>query len=197
MSVQIGGMEHQVTSGPLVSQKVKPSTDFDAHYKWPVVLPHPGGHTEPETEHEKELLDDLHFRLRFAKDSAKQSQNKLPMLREIEFLLQNGRFYSPRPLPKDLKPGKRHGCYSASQLHAANAAEVTYVEGYGLLSIVHPHAWCIDAEGQVIDRTWTGQKGRPIGQAYFGVPLDRTYVAELLLVRGFGDAFLMPAAFVG
>ncbi|HWG42802.1 MAG TPA: hypothetical protein VN688_08460 [Gemmataceae bacterium] len=196
MSVHLFGVENQGGGDTLALQTTQLPEELKAIYKPPVPIPHPGGHTEPETEHEKELLDYLHSRLRFAKASVRNSPDNLPMLREIEFLFQYGRFYSPRPLPKGLKAGRKQGCYLASQLHAADTGSLTYVEGYGLLGIGHAHAWCIDAEGEVIDRTWTGRKGRPLGQAYFGVPMDRDYVRELLLARKFADAFIMPAAFV-
>jgi len=165
-------------------------------YRWPVLAPHVGGHREPETEHEKQLLAELHYLLQLAENRFKHAAKNLPFLREAEFLLEHGRFYTPRPLPKGLKAGRQRGCYLVSQLHAGNTADLTYVEGYGQCSgFCHPHAWCVDAEGEVIDRTWTGRTGRPVGQAYFGVPLDRAYVKELLLARKYADAFLMPAAF--
>ncbi len=53
-----------------------------------------------------------------------------------------------------------------------------------------------DTEGNVVDLTWTGRRGRTLAEAYFGVPLDRQYVADLFLARKHHDAFLMPAAFM-
>ena len=47
---------------------------------------------------------------------------------------------------------------------------LTYCEGYAIPdigSIVHEmdHAWCVDADGRVIDNSW-----RKPGLAYFGIP---------------------------
>jgi hypothetical protein len=58
---------------------------------------------------------------------------------------------------------------------------ITYVEGIASKESepLYPqhHAWCIDSDGKVLDRTWG------IAFAYFGIPFKTKFVRALLTER--------------
>lgn len=83
-----------------------------------------------------------------------------------DFLLREGQFFEPRPLPAGVKPLPIWYCYR-NTFRTALEEGLVYVEGYAVSSsndIPLLHAWNLDAEGFVLDRTWT-----PHGRAYLGV----------------------------
>ncbi len=94
-----------------------------------------------------------------------------------EYVLQNGRPYPQREMPdkyRKLKP-TRSGCFNSAFRLAKKNPELRYVEGYALapLGIVVLHAWCVDSDGRVIDRTW-GNDGW-----YYGVTFDLKFVQRV------------------
>lgn len=161
-------------------------------FRLPVVFPHPGGYQVPRNEYDQHLLDVIRMQLDLAEHSP------LPQIRLTgrmqRFQLDHGRFFTPQPLPRQFKPGLKRACFKNAQELAANCNELTYVEGLAFCMIDAPHAWCVDAEGNVVDTTWTDAK--QIASAYFGVPLSRDYVIESFLARGVHDALVVPAAFL-
>jgi len=90
-----------------------------------------------------------------------------------DFVLREGRFFTPRPRPADSRQGAAEEPFLNSLMNAA-AQQLEYVEGYAVqesLSIPVLHAWNSDSQGLVIDTTWD-----PPGVAYLGVVIPRTLV---------------------
>jgi hypothetical protein len=58
--------------------------------------------------------------------------------------------------------------------------ELIYVEGYALGVIPVEHAWCSDANGNVIDNTWIKRPGAD----YFGVPIKTQYATRAVIMSG-------------
>lgn len=82
-------------------------------------------------------------------------------------------------------PGTPKMCYSnagrvALGLDGFDFPELTYVEGYAISSLGIPlgHAWLVDEDGNVIDKTW------PEGSGYFGIPIPRDGLAKIVLNSG-------------
>lgn len=90
------------------------------------------------------------------------------------FRLHRGVHFQAQPLPSGIEQGPKKQCFqNASMLAFENRSKYTYVEGWafsGLLPV--DHAWCVDAEGNVVDPTWDN----PQDCAYFGIPLDTNFV---------------------
>lgn len=90
----------------------------------------------------------------------------------------NGRFFRPAPLPTG-KPQlmrmvlPQADCYKKSQLLAEGDPSLDYVEGWALApdGVPTQHAWCVDAQGRVIDAEWPA----PESLTYFGVVVPRAY----------------------
>src|SRR5258708_36423613 len=82
-----------------------------------------------------------------------------------DFILREGQFSEPRPLPAGIDHLEIRHCYK-NAFQTALEESFVYVEGYAL-SASHNlpllHAWNLDAEGFVVDRTWN-----PYGRVYFG-----------------------------
>src|SRR5688500_4268594 len=67
-----------------------------------------------------------------------------------------GRAWTPQPLPAGTPAGPKRQCYQNAGTLVVESPDLTYVEGYAQppgLPPVH-HAWCVDAEGRVIDNTF-------------------------------------------
>jgi hypothetical protein len=95
------------------------------------------------------------------------------------FVLAHGRSYG-RVAPGRTTLMARNTCHQ----NAASLAEssgLTYVEGYALVAVPNlcalDHAWCVDADGRVVEPTW-----REPGLTYFGVRFAPAYVARLMAV---------------
>jgi hypothetical protein len=120
-------------------------------------------------------------RLRSSVEMLRNSSGKLPngycYANPADFVLREGRFFMPKPLPGKIPRGKLGLCFR-NALSTSTEHGLPYVEGYALYSGTLPtlHAWNIDTEGGVIDTTW-----RLVGEAYLGVILPRT---EVLKWRG-------------
>ncbi|MEW1922322.1 hypothetical protein [Streptomyces sp. NPDC088360] len=89
-----------------------------------------------------------------------------------ELLLESGRFFTPAELPDSVGRLPARSCYANAFAVATVRRELTYVEGYavweavaGNLLHIH-HAWCVDAQGVVVDPTWPTP-----GLAYLGLPI--------------------------
>src|SRR6266404_4890405 len=88
-----------------------------------------------------------------------------------DFILREGQFFEPRPLPAGIDCLKIGHCYK-NAFWTALQERFVYVEGYAVDSSINLpmlHAWNLDSDGFVVDRTWN-----PPGQVYFGVifPLE-------------------------
>lgn len=94
------------------------------------------------------------------------------------FMLKMGRAWTPQPLPAGVPAGPKRQCYQNAGTLAVENPDLTYVEGYAQppgLPPVH-HAWCVDAEGRVIDNTFDD----PEDAQYYGVPLTGKTLRELV-----------------
>ena len=100
---------------------------------------------------------------------------------ETDFILRHGRAFEWRARPRGVGMGAPRLCFDNAACLALRAPRrYTYVEGYAINKLVagYPvaHAWCIDLEGFVVDRTWDK------GADYFGVPFRVGYVR---MIRAF------------
>ena len=97
-----------------------------------------------------------------------------------DFVLQEGRFYEPRPLPEGFEQQPPRQCY-LSAFEVAFERELPYVEGY---AVRHGnwwlHAWNLNDDGTVIDTSWG------IADAYMGVIIPMQIVMELWRMRNHG-----------
>jgi hypothetical protein len=105
-----------------------------------------------------------------------------------EFMLTYGRDYQIGPATFDGPRGEVHGCYkNACHLAIENEA-LTYVEGkVATCGIAIDHAWCVDADGVVIDPTLEAARAdetftRVTG--YFGVPFRTDYLRKAIIANG-------------
>lgn len=94
-------------------------------------------------------------------------------LRLREFVLREGRFYTPQTYPTQYREGDRGQCYRDS-MQLSIESGLVYVEGFALsyvAKVAMLHGWCGDDLGRVVDCTWPNT-----GIAYYGVPFRPAYV---------------------
>lgn len=94
------------------------------------------------------------------------------------FTLKMGRPWLAQPLPAWVPRGPKRQCYQNAGTLAIENSCLTYVEGYAQppgLPPVH-HAWCVDADGRVIDNTFID----PEKSQYYGVPIRAETLRELV-----------------
>jgi len=93
-----------------------------------------------------------------------------------EFVLRYGRLWQPAALPANIRRGMPKECYSNAAQLAFSRPDLIYIEGFARCkagpSTPFEHAWCADADGKVVDPTWTS------GTEYFGVPFRTAFVRE-------------------
>jgi len=123
---------------------------------------------EPELQHK--LLSDLAKLRDFMRGSIK-NRGEFYYEGMQDFVLREGQFFEPRPLPAGIDFMEIKRCYQ-NAFQTALEERYVYVEGYALSAFhdgLHLHAWNLDPEGFVVDRTWN-----PHGRVYVGVifPLD-------------------------
>jgi hypothetical protein len=83
-----------------------------------------------------------------------------------DFLLREGQFFEPRPSPAHVSFLEFRHCYK-NAFRTALEESCVYVEGYAVTNsndLPMLHAWNLDADGFVVDRTWN-----PHGRIYLGV----------------------------
>jgi hypothetical protein len=103
-----------------------------------------------------------------------------------DFMLQYGRDYQIGPATFAGPRGEVHGCYkNATHLAIADEALI-YVEGKVLTcGITIDHAWCVDADGLVIDPTLEDDRsGFTAVVGYFGVPFRTDYLRKAAITNG-------------
>lgn len=84
-----------------------------------------------------------------------------------DFVLRYGVWYVPVPFPAGIRKGRYRYCFrNAAVLAIEQGQDYRYVEGYALDHKTGPahHAWNIDPDGNLFDRTWKNG-----GTAYLGV----------------------------
>lgn len=100
------------------------------------------------------------------------------------FVLRNGTRYEPRRKPAGFRLGPIKECFKNSAKLALSRG-LDYVEGFahsGLISLPIYHAWCVDADGGIVDVTW-----RTPGESYIGVVIPRQDLErELVRTRVYG-----------
>jgi hypothetical protein len=81
-----------------------------------------------------------------------------------DFILREGQFFEPRPLPAGIEYLAIRHCYK-NAFRTALEERYVYVEGYAV-SASHKlpilHAWNLDRDGFFVDTTWN-----PHGRVYF------------------------------
>ena len=90
-----------------------------------------------------------------------------------DFVLREGRFFTPRPQPSDIRRGAAGEPFLNSLMNASTK-QLSYVEGYAVTessSTSVLHAWNSGSDGFVVDTTW-----HPVGVAYLGVVIPNTLV---------------------
>lgn len=90
-----------------------------------------------------------------------------------DFLLREGRVWSPEECV--LRRGLAKHCFD-NAYKLARRRGLQYVEGYATAIIPVHHAWVIDHEGRIIEKTWPEP-----GLAYFGVVLPLEFVLRARL----------------
>jgi hypothetical protein len=118
-------------------------------------------------------LSHLQRKLRFSLEAQRalvregiKAPSPLHYLGPADFVLREGQFFSPLPLPRGMGYQAPSQCYLNSFITAMEES-LRYVEGYALSAsqdLPVLHAWNLDAEGLVLDRTWN-----PPGRVYIGV----------------------------
>ena len=97
-----------------------------------------------------------------------------------EFILRHGWLFRPRKFPAKYRQwkGGYHDClYNALEL-SVGSGELAYVEGFAMAAGTSgrptAHAWCVDANGNVVDPTWH----EITGLEYCGLSLDRRLLSQ-------------------
>lgn len=101
------------------------------------------------------------------------------------YILEHGKPCWITPTTYKGKRGTPKLCYMNAAKLAQNDSSLTYVEGYVDISILPiEHAWCVDANFNVIDPTLSITTGifNPVG--YFGVPFSLQYLTKTLVKKG-------------
>jgi hypothetical protein len=86
-----------------------------------------------------------------------------------DFVIKEGLWYKPQPLPRGFFIGKPLMCFG-NAIIVSLMTGLRYVEGYAYTpnrDEIHHHAWNIDKHGWVYDTTWIHFGGT--GMAYLGV----------------------------
>jgi len=104
-----------------------------------------------------------------------------------DYVLKNGKEYSPRVLPKDIRRGPVCHCFDNCALVALYNKKYKYVEGYATNPITKEwmaHAWLTDGEN-AYDPTWLGfdDFGRevPMPSRYVGIEMPIKNVVKIML----------------
>jgi hypothetical protein len=109
-----------------------------------------------------------------------------------DFLLQEGKWFEPQPIPRRFTRGSLRQCFLNAYC-SATEHNLWYVEGYAIAETggeAH-HAWCLDERGKVLEVTW-----KESGLAYLGVvfppklALQGNYVVPILAPSAGGDSIL-------
>jgi hypothetical protein len=98
------------------------------------------------------------------------------------FMLDHGKDYPVGPQTYAGRRERQGQCYMNATLLALASDDLTYVEGQlSVCGISIEHAWCVNADGVVIDPTLKPDKD--VGD-YFGVPFLTEYVHKACLKNG-------------
>ncbi len=108
------------------------------------------------------------------------------------WVLAHGRLFVHRPKPRGYKWGTIKECYSNSGRTALmgdgtpDGGPLPYVEGFCLALLPISHAWNVDAQGKLVDRTLRPARGGiTITPEYFGVQFKPEFLRRWLVDRGY------------
>lgn len=99
-----------------------------------------------------------------------------------DFYLLLGHAQPSRPLPDHIARGEMKQCYMNAGRLARDRPEFSYCEGYAKRAGLFPlhHAWCLDADGVVLDPTWPYDPDNE----YWGVSLDTAFMLKATTASG-------------
>lgn len=114
-----------------------------------------------------------------------KTMNRTPIGRFFsmgEFVLAHGREFDAtgNELPEGVRLGKMGYCFENAAKLATQQSAYTYCEGYAMGIIPVLHAWCVDANGDVVDPTWNRGPRDRIGMHYFGIAFTTKYLIHHL-----------------
>ncbi|MFI1377671.1 hypothetical protein ACH4UY_37535 [Streptomyces longwoodensis] len=87
-----------------------------------------------------------------------------------ELVAAHGRWFAPAALPAEVQALPERQCYANAAATECKHPHLSYAEGFAVADgspVPTAHAWCTDANGQVIDPTWS----KLGGSAYLGIVL--------------------------
>jgi hypothetical protein len=146
-----------------------------------------GGYKEPKNAFDR-------FVIEFLRQTIEQLKQISPKLTEAyhvdSWLLRHGKFFCPGALPETYEVGEDKQCFLNAQTLAIDDNRLDYVEGYASHIFPCRHAWCVTADGQIIDPTWHGRDGHFMGKSYFGVGIETAYVRKAIVENKRYDAVL-------
>ena len=85
-------------------------------------------------------------------------------------------------LPRGVRRGKLGLCFmNAFRLATAQPDKYRYVEGIATHIIPTEHAWCVTADGTVVDPTWRRfERAGETAPEYLGVPIRLDYAMKVM-----------------
>ena len=104
-------------------------------------------------------------------------------------LLKEGTWSNPQKKPRKYPFGEIKQCYRNAFWLARDNADLTYCEGIAFMGIIPvAHAWCVDADNNVVDNTWREKDVTSL--AFFGIRYDtQTLVIETIKRKTYGMLF--------
>ena len=120
-------------------------------------------------ESEEALTNYMQQMIMLLRQMNKQNSPQWTYLGKEDFLLREGCWYKPQPLPAAYKLGIIQRCFNNSLELALRENELRYVEGIAHAIIPIHHGWCTDGNGNVIEVTLREPATAYIG---FEVPID-------------------------
>ena len=120
--------------------------------------------------------------VRFAAECLNPSPDPWAYHTTPAFVLATGRPYTAAARPKGLRKMPNKLCFRNAHYLALDDRTLTYTEGYALSfqGIPVEHAWCVRADGTVVDPTWY----HPELAAYYGVEIPLEVVSGLVSRQG-------------
>lgn len=106
-----------------------------------------------------------------------------------DLVLRRGTFWPGSPRPRGVPKMANRQCFQ-NAWQIAETHGWTYCEGWATSIIPTHHAWVLNQAGAVIDPTWDD----PESCVYAGLPLERSFVAKVLLSSGTYGVFYKPEA---
>lgn len=118
------------------------------------------------------------FARQYCEIISKQFYQNTPVPAPAALVLQHGAEWTER-VPANWQ-GTQGACYANAQFLARRRKGLRYVEGFATNVIPVEHAWCIDAEGRVVDPTW-GEDRKP---DYCGIAFEPDLVRRIRRITG-------------